>query len=70
MKITPDVYAPVSPNNADAATLQQSVGLDASEADTLIAARPFASNEAFLAELAKLVSETQLAAARGLLSTP
>ena len=36
------VYVPISVNAADAATLQQIPGLDANEADALIAARPYA----------------------------
>lgn len=62
------VYVPIKPNDADAATLQQIPGLDASEAQALVAARPFASNEAFLTKLAASVSEAELAVARTYLS--
>lgn len=62
------VYVPVTPNESDAATLQQIPGLDAGEAQALIAARPFASNDAFLAKLAGNVSEAELAIARTYLS--
>ena len=62
------IYVPIKPNDADAATLQQIPGLDASEAQALIAARPFASNEAFLTKLAASVSEAELAVARTYLS--
>ena len=58
------IYVPISVNDADAATLQQIPGLDATEAQALIAARPFASNEAFLSKLAANVSDTELALAK------
>jgi DNA uptake protein ComE-like DNA-binding protein len=62
------VFVPITPNESDAATLQQIPGLDASEAQALIAARPFASNDAFLSKLAGSVSEAELAVARSYLS--
>ena len=62
------VYVPIKPNDADAATLQQIPGLDANEAQALVAARPYASNEAFLARLGASVSEAELAVARTYLS--
>lgn len=58
------VFVPVSVNESDAATLQQIPGLDAAEAETLVAARPYASPDAFLAKLAEKVSAAELAAAR------
>lgn len=58
------VYVPINPNESDAATLRQIPGLDENEAQALIAARPFASNEAFLSKLAGSVSEAELAVAR------
>lgn len=64
------VYVPIAVNDSDAATLQQISGLDAAEADSLIAKRPFASSEAFLAELAQVVSEIELAQAKSYLATP
>ena len=63
------VYVPVSPNESDAATLQQIPGLDASEAEALIAARPYASPDAFLAKVAEKVSGAELAIARSYLSS-
>jgi len=63
------VYVPIAVNESDAATLQQIAGLDASEAQALVAARPYASNDAFLSKLAGSVSEAELAAARNYLST-
>lgn len=62
------VYVPISVNDADAATLQQIPGLDATEAQALIAARPFASNEAFLSKLAGSVSAGEAAVAKTYLS--
>ena len=62
------VYVPIAVNEADAATLQQIPGLDANEAQSLIAARPFASNEAFLSKLAGSVSEAELNIAKTYLS--
>ena len=64
------VYVPIDINNADAATLQQIPGLDANEAAELIAARPFASNEAFLTKLATYVSADEVAVAQTYLGTP
>lgn len=64
------VYVPIDINNADAATLQQIPGLDEAEAGELIAARPFASNEAFLTKLATYVSADEVATAQTYLSTP
>jgi DNA uptake protein ComE-like DNA-binding protein len=57
------VYVPVDPNESDAVTLQQLPGVDEAEADRLIAGRPYASNEAFLATLADHVTATELAEA-------
>jgi DNA uptake protein ComE-like DNA-binding protein len=58
------VYVPVAPNQADAATLQQLPGVTADIAAQLIAARPYASTDAFLSKLAQLVPSDQAAAAR------
>jgi len=52
-------YVPVSLNNSDTATLQQLPGVDATIADQLIAARPFASRDAFIAKLGELTSVEQ-----------
>jgi radical SAM superfamily enzyme with C-terminal helix-hairpin-helix motif len=64
------VYVPIALNDSDAATLQQIPGLEAGEADELIAGRPYASADAFLSRLAGYVSETELAVARTYLSAP
>jgi len=50
------VYVPVDVDQADAATLQQLPGVDATIADQLIASRPYGSNQAFMAKLAGAVS--------------
>lgn len=57
------VYVPVDPNAADVETLKQLPGVDDAIARTLIDGRPYASNDAFLAALAKLVSTADAAAA-------
>ena len=54
------VYVPISQNGSDAATLQQIPGLDATEAEALIAGRPYASPEAFLVKLAEKVTPAEL----------
>ncbi len=64
------VYVPIDINTADAATLQQVPGLDATEAAELSAARPFASNEAFLTKLATYISADEVAVAQTYLSAP
>lgn len=58
------VYVPISENDSDAPTLQQIPGLDENEAKELIAGRPYASREAFLAKLAEKVSPDELAVAK------
>jgi DNA uptake protein ComE-like DNA-binding protein len=61
------VFVPINVNESDAATLMQIAGLDDAKAQELIAARPFASNDAFLEKLATLVSADEAAAAKGYL---
>ena len=63
------VYVPVVPNNADAETLQQLPGVTPEIADALIAARPFASNAAFLEALATHVTADELAVAESYLES-
>ena len=58
------VFVPINPNECDAATLQQIPGLEASEAEQLISARPFDSNKAFLQQLSEFVNEQQLSTAK------
>jgi DNA uptake protein ComE-like DNA-binding protein len=61
------IYVPISENDSDAATLQQIPGLDAAEAEALIAGRPYPAREAFLAKLAENVSPDELAIAKSYL---
>jgi len=58
------VYVPISANESDAASLQQIPGLDATEAAALIAGRPYASPEAFLAKLSEKLTPEELAVAK------
>lgn len=53
------VYVPIDANNVDADTLMQLPGVDETIAANLIAARPYASNEAFLSVLAQVVDAQQ-----------
>lgn len=62
------VYVPVDVNQADAATLQQLPGVDATIAEQLIAGRPYASQDAFLTQLGGLVTAAQVAEAQGYLA--
>jgi DNA uptake protein ComE-like DNA-binding protein len=50
------VYVPVNVNESDTATLIQIPGVDTATAEALMAARPYASNAAFLDKLAELVT--------------
>lgn len=58
------IFVPIDHNQSDAATLQQVPGVDATEAQALIAGRPYASHDAFLAKLAEKVSADELAIAK------
>lgn len=62
------VYVPVDVDQADAATLQQLPGIDATIAAQLIAGRPYGTSQAFLAKLAGYVSDAQLKQAAGYLA--
>jgi DNA uptake protein ComE-like DNA-binding protein len=57
------VYVPVNVNEADEATLQQIPGVDAAAAAALVAARPYADNQAFLAKLAEVAPQSDAATA-------
>jgi len=63
------VYVPVVPNTADTETLQQLPGVTPEIADKLIAGRPYASNDAFLAALKTDLTAEQLAVAESYLAT-
>ena len=58
------IFVPIDENQSDALTLQQIPGLDATEAQALIAGRPYASRDAFLTKLAEKVSPDELAVAK------
>ena len=58
------IFVPIDETQSDAATLQQIPGLDANEAQELIAARPYASRDIFLAKLGEKVSADELAIAK------
>ncbi len=62
------VYVPVDVNQSDAATLLQIPGLDQAAADALIAGRPYASNDAFLAALAQAAPTVDAATAASYLA--
>jgi DNA uptake protein ComE-like DNA-binding protein len=64
------IFVPIDENQSDALTLQQIPGLDANEAQELIAARPYASRDAFLAKLGEKVSADELAVAKTYLAQP
>lgn len=57
------VYVPIAVNEADADTLMQLAGVDETIAATLIAGRPYASNDAFITVLTPLISADELAQA-------
>ena len=58
------VYVPIAINDSDSETLQQIPGLDATEANALIAARPFASADDFINKLSGYVSADELTTAK------
>ena len=58
------IFVPIDENQSDLPTLQQIPGLDASEAQALIAGRPYASREAFLAKLGEKISADEMTIAK------
>jgi len=58
------VFVPISINNSDSATLQQIPGLGNTEAETLISARPYATQDDFLTKLSEYVSADELTIAK------
>ena len=62
------VYVPIAINDADAETLQQIPGLDASEAESLISGRPYATVDDFLSRLSTYISADELELAKTYLS--
>lgn len=61
------VYVPVDVNQADAATLQQIPGVTADIAAQLIAARPYGTNQNFLAKLVTFISPDEVTVAENYL---
>ena len=61
------VYVPIAINDSDSATLQQIPGLDSTEADSVIASRPYASTDAFLTKLSEFVPADELETAKSYL---
>ena len=64
------IFVPIDENSSDALTLQQIPGLDANEAQQLIAGRPYASRDAFLEKLKDKISADELAIAKTYLAQP
>jgi DNA uptake protein ComE-like DNA-binding protein len=64
------IFVPIDINQSDAPTLMQIPGLDQSEAQSLIAGRPYASPEAFITKLSDKVSASELETARTHLNQP
>lgn len=62
------VFVPIQRNDSDAATLQQIPGLDASEAEKVIAGRPYESDDAFLEALSDYITEEELQTAKAFLA--
>lgn len=64
------IFVPIDENQSDAVTLQQIPGLDSNEAQELIAGRPYASRDAFLAKLTEKVSASDLEVGKTYLVQP
>lgn len=58
------VFVPIDFNQSDVPTLMQIPGLDQSEAEALVAGRPYASPDAFITKLSENVSASELETAR------
>jgi radical SAM superfamily enzyme with C-terminal helix-hairpin-helix motif len=63
------VYVPVDVNKSDAETLKQIPSVDDSVANKLMAARPYTSNDAFLAKLSEVAPAVNLNEAKSYLAT-
>ena len=61
------VYVPISINDSDSETVQQIPGLDATEAETLMSGRPYATTEDFITNLSRYISADELELARSYL---
>ncbi len=62
------IYVPIDPNQSDAQTLMQIPGLERSEAESLVAGRPYASADVFLTKLSEMVSDADVQIARSYLN--
>lgn len=58
------VYVPIAINDSDSETLQQIPGLDPTEAESLISARPYATVDDFLSRLSTYISADELEIAK------
>ena len=58
------VYVPITINDSDSETLQQIPGLDPTEAESLISARPYATVDDFLSRLSTYISADELEIAK------
>jgi len=58
------VYVPISINDSDSETLQQIPGLDVSEAELLMAGRPYSTVDDFIAKLSEFISAEELEIAK------
>jgi len=58
------VYVPIAFNDSDSETLQQIPGLDSTEADALISARPYTTQDDFLTKLSGYISVDELTIAK------
>jgi len=58
------VYVPISINDSDSETLQQIPGLDVSEAELLMAGRPYSTVDDFIARLSEFISAEELEIAK------
>jgi hypothetical protein len=61
------VFVPVKPNDSDADTLKQLPKVDDGVASKLIAARPYANNDAFVAKVSELVPGVDVSQVKALL---
>jgi DNA uptake protein ComE-like DNA-binding protein len=63
------LFVPVDPDTADAATMMQIPGMTEAIAEAMVAGQPYGGAEAFLAALAELAPDLDMAVASGYLTT-
>lgn len=61
------VFVPVEPDESDAETVQQLPGIDADEAEQLVAGRPYGSRDAFLTRLSDFATPEEVTQAENYL---